>query len=101
MPSTTAEGLALDVDGRKMYWTDRETRTMHRSSLEGSFVEEVIAGLNNPHSLAFHPPEGTLYWTELGENRIWRAKPNGTGAGVVVDGVRRGSPTGLTIVGSD
>ena len=95
------EGIALDIAGRKMFWTDRDTGKVLRSNLNGTGIQEVLTSLNDPHSVAFHSTEQMLYWTELGSDSIRRANADGSGIEVVVDGVRRGGPTGLVIVGSD
>ena len=95
------EGIALDVAGRRMYWTDRDTGKLLRSSLNGAGIQELITDLKDPHSVAFHAADRMLYWTELGTDRIRRADADGRNIEVVVDGVRRGGPTGLVIVGSD
>ena len=36
-------GLALDVSGGKMYWTNRQTNKIQRADLSGANVEDLIA----------------------------------------------------------
>ncbi|MDE0005136.1 MAG: SUMF1/EgtB/PvdO family nonheme iron enzyme [Rhodospirillaceae bacterium] len=95
------EGIALDLAGGRMYWTDRDTGKVLRSNLDGIGIRELVTSLNGPHSIAFHAAERMLYWTELGTDRIRHANADGRGIEVVVDGVRRGGPTGLVIVAPD
>ena len=95
------DGSALDLAGGRMYWTDRDTGKLLRSNLDGIGIRELVTSLNGPHSIAFHAAERMLYWTELGTDRIRRANADGRGIDVVVDGVRRGGPTGLVIVSPD
>ena len=54
-------GLALDLRGGKMYWTDRGTAKIQRANLDGSGVEELLTsavGLENPSGLALAPEAG-------------------------------------------
>ena len=42
-------GIALDVSGGKMYWTDGITEKIQRSNLDGSGVEDLVTtGLRMP-----------------------------------------------------
>ena len=46
-------GIALDVAGGKMYWTDWETGRIHRSNLDGSGVENLVTRrLFSPRGIA-------------------------------------------------
>ena len=95
------EGMALDVGGGKICWTDRDAGTIRRANLDGSLVQEVIMGLQSPHAIAFHSPARMIYWMEPGAGRIRRARADGSEIEVVADSVRRGGPAGLAIVVSD
>ena len=44
-------GIALDVAGGKMYWTDAFDR-IKRSNLDGSDVENLVTGLYSPRGIA-------------------------------------------------
>ena len=44
-------GIALDVAGGKMYWTDAFDR-IQRSNLDGSNVENIVTGLYSPRGIA-------------------------------------------------
>ena len=35
-------GLAVDVSGGKMYWTDRQNGKIQRADLDGSNVEDLL-----------------------------------------------------------
>ena len=48
-----ADGIALDVAGGKMYWTDWGTEKIQRSNLDGSDVEDLVTtGLEGPGGIA-------------------------------------------------
>ena len=50
---TTPLGIALDVAGGKMYWTDSATDKIQRADLDGQNVEDIITtGLVNPTDIA-------------------------------------------------
>jgi hypothetical protein len=50
------EGIVLDEKAGKMYWTDddEDNGKIIRASLDGSAVEEIIAGLNGPGGIALY-----------------------------------------------
>ena len=35
-----------------MYWTDAGTDKIQRANLDGSGVEDLVTGLNNPYTIA-------------------------------------------------
>ena len=45
-------GLALDVAGGKIYWTDSGTKDIRRANLDGTRIEDLITGLSEPVGLA-------------------------------------------------
>ena len=58
-------GIALDVAGGKVYWTDAGTEKIQRANLDGSQVEDLVTiGLNNPRGLALDIAGGKMYWTD-------------------------------------
>ena len=89
-------GIALDVAGGKMYWTDIFTDRIRRANLDGSGIELVIntrtiggQSLPNPATtprdialdLTSDPPK--IYWVDAGtanvnNGKIWRANLDGS-----------------------
>ncbi|MFC1979492.1 hypothetical protein ACFLVS_01255 [Chloroflexota bacterium] len=50
---TTPFGIALDIAGGKMYWTDAGTQKIQRSNLNGSGVEDLVTtGLGDPFGIS-------------------------------------------------
>ena len=45
-------GLALDVEGDKIYWIEREPGKIKRANLDGTDIEELYTGLSYPYRLA-------------------------------------------------
>ena len=45
-------GIALDVDGGKVYWIEREPGKIKRANLDGTDIEELYTGLSYPYRLA-------------------------------------------------
>ena len=92
------EDIALDVTGQKMYWTldvgyfrrpDNQDR-IQRANLDGSEVETVIiadAGSYfwDPSGIALDIAAGKMYWLDRGNEQIWRANLNGSGAEILVN----------------
>ena len=73
-------GLALDVDGGKIYWIDdkRNSRIerIRRANLDGSNIETIIFSRIRPSSLALDVDGGKIYWTD--QNNIRRANLDGS-----------------------
>lgn len=58
-------GMALDVSGGKMYWTEPGVLAVRRANLDGSNVETVVSGAQNGTSgVALDVVSGKMYWTE-------------------------------------
>ena len=76
-----ANGLALDLGARKMYWTDSGSPPkIQRANLDGTGVENLItSGLSHPIGLALEPGSGKMYWADQGTSKIQRANLDGTG----------------------
>jgi hypothetical protein len=64
--------LLAQVPGRsvtiksKRYWADAAAGAIRRSNLDGSGIENVVAGLDAPYGLARDPIAGVLVWTNSG-----------------------------------
>ena len=58
------KGLALDVAGGYMYWTDTDLGTILRADLDGSNIEILVTGLGDPEGLALDVVGGHMYWTD-------------------------------------
>ena len=60
-------GIALDVEGGKMYWTDLGTDKIQRANLDGSNIEDLVTrtqGLRGPDGIALDVTGGKMYWTD-------------------------------------
>ena len=89
-------GIALDSNAGKMYWTDSiELRSgigkIRRANLDGSQVEDLVT-TGAPSSIALDPDRGKMYWTDAFTDAIRRANLDGSGVedlvttGMVVHG---------------
>ena len=90
-------GIALDVSGGKMYWTDGVTDKIQRSNLDGSGVQDLVTtGLEIPFGIALDVSGGKMYWTDWGTEKIQRSNLDGSG---VEDLVTTGSeiPYGIAL----
>ena len=68
-------GMALDVDGGEMYWTEPGRLAIRRANLDGSNVETVISDAQNGTSeVALDTVGGKMYWTD------WTTPWGGVGA---------------------
>ncbi|MXY80550.1 MAG: T9SS type A sorting domain-containing protein [Gemmatimonadetes bacterium] len=62
-------GIALDVAGGQMYWTDYDhyrddTGTIHRANVDGSNIETLVIGLRSPEGIALDMVGGKVYWMD-------------------------------------
>ena len=70
-----------------MYWTDVGTDKIQRSNLDGSNVQDVVTGLNNPFGIALDVAGGKMYWTDAGTDKIQWANLNGSDVEDLVTGL--------------
>jgi cysteine-rich repeat protein len=83
LPDTSPAGIALDVQGGKMYWTDQAQGEVRRADLDGTGLETLVSGLDLPVGIALDVAAGKVYWTQSGMNanawpRLQRADLDGT-----------------------
>ena len=74
-----AYGLALDMDGNKIYWMDTFNNNIQRANLDGSNIETLITtGLGDPYGIALDMDGDKMYWTDSVLGRIQRANLDGS-----------------------
>ena len=78
-----------------LYWIDRGAGRIQRSSADGSGVEDLVAGLDEPVALALDGPGGRIYWADGGTGRIQRVSLDGFFVEEVVTGLE--DPGGLAL----
>ena len=104
-------GIALDLAGGKMYWTDRDKAdetdptgrsSIQRANLDGSNVETLVLGGNSVKEyIALDISGGKMYWSEWihpaigADSRIRRANLDGSNIEDIV--LRIDSIRGLTL----
>ena len=94
-------GLALDVVGGKMYWTDWDTEKIQRANLDGSNVEDLVTqGLENPWDIALDVAGGKMYWTDANTEKIQRANLDGSNVqDLITTGLSNPRGLALDVVG--
>lgn len=86
-------GLALDLDGGKMYWAAREDGNIRRANLDGTSPEDILTGLILPLNVALDIPGGRVYWTQdsTGSSSldpgVFRANLDGSGVEQLLAGI--------------
>lgn len=70
------DGLTVDPAGGKVYFT--QGSQIRRAHLDGS-ANELLFTLSTPHGLALDVPNGKIYWTDFGSDRIERGNMDGSG----------------------
>lgn len=66
--AVTPWGIAVDVEGDKLYWTNVTEGTIKSAGLDGSNVQTVLSGLDLPRGIAIDPTTNILYWVEAGND---------------------------------
>ena len=92
-------GIALDVAGGKMYWTDWETDKIQRANLDGSGVEDLITGLSSPYAIALDVAGGKMYWTDAVADKIQRSNLDGSGVEDLITGLDAPGGIALDVAG--
>lgn len=84
---TTPFGVAVDVGGGKVYWTDVGTARIQRKNLDGSGTAEdlITVGLIGPFGIALDTAAGKMYFADRHATAIKRANLDGTGVETLVE----------------
>ncbi len=70
--ATAPMGIALDLANNKMYWADQNANKIQRADLDGSNVEDLVTGLDNPYAIALDLVNNKMYWSDWGTDKIQR-----------------------------
>jgi len=88
-------GLASPAVAQMMYWTSDSGQSIHRASIDGGQIEDLVTGEPDPVGLALDIFAGKMYWSDEGLGTISRANLDGTCIETVVTGLTW--PQGLSI----
>src|SRR5438874_10765717 len=86
------DGIALDVAGGHIYWTNmgvpnRNDGSIERADLDGRNRKTIIpqGGTFTPKQLHLDRPSGKLYWSDREGMRVMRANLDGSNIETLVD----------------
>ena len=72
---------SVSYGGGKIYWTDVEwvlkSGKIRRTNLDGSNLQDVVTGLQQPVAVTLDMLRRKVYWTDAGTRKIQRANLNG------------------------
>lgn len=71
-------GIALDMTAGKLYWSESNSGRIRRGNLDGSNIEDILTGLNQPLWVTTDIENKKIYWSEQGAGKIRRANLDGT-----------------------
>ena len=71
------QGLALDIPGGKMYFTDVQAKQISRANLDGSNPEVLVSPVSDPVGIALDGA-GKMYWGDPAAAKIQRANLDGS-----------------------
>jgi hypothetical protein len=89
------------VFGKGVNWTnlDLAAGSVLRANVDGSGIETLVTGLNEPHGLVLDVAQQKMYWTESAAGRIQRSNFDGTSVEDVLTGLP--SPTQIDLNSSE
>ena len=94
-------GLAVDLDGGKMYWTDIRRNVIQRANLDGSNIEDIVTGLEEPsYGIALDVAAYKIYWTDRGRNKIQCANLDGSNIQDLITGLAGPYNLALDVAGN-
>lgn len=85
-------GIALNIPGNQMFWSDNVTKKIQRSDLNGGSVTTIIsAGLVSPGYVAYDPVSAKVYFADngAGVKKIMRCNADGSTLQDVVIGLNQ------------
>ena len=85
-PGSNPWGLALDLPGGKIYWSEYSGQ-IRRGNLDGTGIESLTASAGTRVGLALDRPRGKVYWAEEQDGTIHRTNLDGSGHAVIVTGL--------------
>jgi sugar lactone lactonase YvrE len=86
-PNGYIRGLALDLDAKKIYFTDQNSDAIRRSDLTGGNVEVLVSGAEwglTPHGIELDLSNNKMYWSDSGSGGILRANLDGSSVEFIV-----------------
>ena len=78
-----------------VYWADSGTGKIQRANLDGSNIQDIVTGLDDPYSIALDGTARKIYWTDYRRKNIQRANLDGSNIQDIV--TRLGFPYGIAL----
>jgi len=96
---TVPAGIALDIVGGKMYWTDQVGNKIQRANLDGSNIQDLTTiVLTRPAGIALDVAGDKMYWTEAtAAGKIQRANLDGSAPEDLVTTIVLSYPAGIAL----
>jgi hypothetical protein len=80
---TNPRGLALDLAGGKMYWSDTQDNTIYRANIDGTGMEAIVSGYQYGRP-TLDLANDKVYFGDFGTNVIRRCNLDGSGLETVL-----------------
>lgn len=77
--------IDVDVNDRRIYWTDQKLKSISRAYLNGSDVHRIVdSGIVSPEGIAVDWIARNIYWTDADAKRIEIARLDGTSRRILI-----------------
>lgn len=91
-----AIAIAVDVEDKFLYWSDKLNRTIKRIDLQSGKIESVISEVGDCEGIAIEWVNKYIYWTDKENNRIEMARVDGSERKLLFDNDVE-NPRGITV----
>ncbi|XP_069955105.1 vitellogenin receptor Yl [Cherax quadricarinatus] len=96
--SSSCRAIHLDLQNRKMFWTNWKIGVVESADLDGSSKSTLVSGLGWPNALAADPSQHKLYWMDALTNTVEHMNYDGTNRTSLV-GAKIDHPFSMDLLG--
>jgi len=95
----TPNPVLVFTEASAIFWVDSLSAKAQRANLDGTNVEDVVTGLNDPLEIAIDSTNKKVYWSIPSLGKIQRANLNGTNVEDIVTGTTEPGDIALDVNG--
>lgn len=98
----SAQAVAIDATGQKIYWTNRRFDDVRRMDFDGTGIENLVTNeFGSLQGIALDPAGGRMFWADAGGGRLRTAMLDGDNVATIAEIGFRTEPYSLAIDSQD